>query len=299
MYGYVRPDRGELKVREYETFRGVYCGLCHTLKERYGPFARYTVNYDFTFLAMLLAGPEPAHSCAKRCPYHPLRRTSCPEGAASLDLAADYSVILAYWKLRDGAEDKPFFPALGYRFLSLLLRRSYRKAANTRPDFAALTETELSALSRLEREQCPAVDAPADRFANILRGAADGEEDPERRRVLRELLYALGRIVYILDAADDLAEDMKDGSYNPLRYRFEPREGKLSPEDEAELRLSLRHSHNRLSSAFALLPPTPYTPILENILFLGLPGITQAVFSGEWKASKRQRKERRDHERSL
>lgn len=300
MYGYVRPERGELKVREYEIFRGVYCGLCHTLKKRYGPLLRYAVNYDFTFLAMLLAGPEPVSDCVRRCPYHPLRRTCCPENASFMDAAADCTVILAYWKLRDGAEDKPFLPALGCRLLARLIHGAYHQAARSLPDFAAVTESELEALAKLEREKCPQVDAAADRFARILQAAGELERDETRRRVLRELLYHLGRIVYILDAADDLAEDVKTDSYNPLRYRFAPGEGgKLTAEDEAELRLSLQHSHNSISAAFALLPETPYTDILANILFIGLPAVTQAVFSGVWKASERQRKERSDYERSL
>ncbi len=292
MYGYVRPEKGELKVREYETFRGVYCGLCHTLKKRYGPLLRFAVNYDLTFLAMLLAGPGPVTTCPKRCPYHPLRTAQCPETSEAMDAAADYTVILSYWKLRDGAEDKPFAAGLGYRLLAWLMTGAYRKAVLLRPEFASVTETELAALGELERQSCPGVDPPADRFARILAAAGEGAEGSDRRRVLRELLYHLGRVVYILDAADDLPEDMKTGAYNPLRYRFSPENGKLSPEDEKELRLSLQHSHNSISAAFALLDDTPYTSILTNILYIGLPAVTQAVFSGEWRASARKRKER-------
>ena len=36
MFGYVRPYKPELKVREYEMFRAAYCGLCWALKEKYG-----------------------------------------------------------------------------------------------------------------------------------------------------------------------------------------------------------------------------------------------------------------------
>lgn len=295
MYGYVRPERGELKIREYETFRGVYCGLCHTLKRRYGPLLRFAVNYDLTFLAMLLAGPEPVGTCLRRCPYHPLRKASCPEPSGAMDAAADYTVILAYWKLRDGVEDRRFLPALGYRALSAAIKGAYRKAARIRPSFAAVTEAELKELGKLEKENCPSVDAPADHFAKILRAAADGEEDAARSRILRELLYHLGRIVYILDAADDLKDDMSSGAYNPLRFRFAPMDGKLSPDDERELRLSLQHSHNSIISAYELLEKTPYTDILSNILYIGLPAVTQAVFSGTWRASKRQRKERSIH----
>lgn len=293
MYGYVRPDKGELKIREYETYRGVYCGLCHTLRRRYGPPYRFAVNYDFTFLAMLLAGPEPVETCAKRCLYHPLRRTSCPaRQTEAMNAAADYSVILAYWKLRDGVGDKGFFGSLACRVLSAAIRRQYRRAAACRPDFARETEENLRALAALEEESCASVDAAADRFARILRAAADGTGEESRARVLRELLYHLGRIVYILDAEDDLADDLRSGNYNPLAHRFTPVDGRLSPEEEAELRLSLQHSHNSIASAFALLADNPYTDILSNILFRGLPMVTQMVFSGVWRASARERKKR-------
>ena len=291
MYGYVRPERGELKIREYEVFRGVYCGLCHALKRRYGPMLRFAVNYDLTFLAMLLTEAEPKTG-SRRCPYHPLRRTSCPEACGSMDAAADYTVILAWWKLRDEAQDAGVFRALACRFLSAVMRGACRKASALRPGFAAAAETELRALRELEEERSPSVDAPADRFARILCAAAEGETDEARARILRELLYHLGRIVYILDAVDDLADDMRSGAYNPLRYRFSPENGKLSPEEEAELRLSLQHSHNSIVSAYQLLGSSPYAGILENILYAGLPAVTQAVFSGEWRASQRQRKKR-------
>lgn len=290
MYGYVRPLRDELKVREYETFRGVYCGLCHTLRRRYGPLYRYAVNYDLTFLSMLLAGCGEGKTCLRRCPYHPLRQTACPETFPALEAAADLTVILAWWKLRDGVMDDGFFKSLGCRLLSLVVRSGFQKAADRRPDFAAAVEENLRALSRMEAERCPGVDEPADRFGRILRAVGEEDEDPARRRILSELLYHLGRIVYILDAADDLEEDSRTGAYNPLRYRFELQDGRLSQEDEAELRNSLQLSHNSLSSAFALLEQNPYTDILSNIIYFGLPAVTQSVFSGNWRKTARQRK---------
>ena len=295
MYGYVRPERGELRIREYETFRGVYCGLCHTLKKRYGPLFRFAVNYDLTFLAMVLAGPETPETTVRRCPYHPLRKTACPCALPALDAAADYTVILAYWKLRDAAADSGGIKALGSRLLAAAIRGAYRKAAAARPAFAATAERELEELSALEKDACPSIDAPADKFARILEAASEGAGSPERERVLRQLLYHLGRIVYVLDAADDLEEDIRDGSYNPLRFRYEPREGKLAPEDAAQLRMSLQHSHDRISTAFVLLEKNPYTEILSNILYFGLPAVTQAVFTGRWRAAGRTDRERSLH----
>ena len=99
-----------------------------------------------------------------------------------------------------------------------------------------------------------------------------------------ELLYHLGRIIYILDAVDDLAEDTAAGRYNPLRYRFSVLDGKLSEEDERTLRTGLQLSRNALASAFELLESGDYAGILSNTIYLGLPVAAQAVFAGVWKA---------------
>ena len=290
MYGYVRPEKGEMKMREYEQFRGVYCALCHELRRRYGWMFRFAVNYDLTFLAMLLAGQEGPEICSRRCPYHPLRKTQCPASFPALGAAADYTVILAWHKLRDGEHDGGFFARTGCRALRAFMTRAYKKAAALRPDFARTAEENLLALNALEAKKCPGIDPPADKFARILQGAAEGADTPERARILRELLYHLGRIVYLLDAADDLPEDEKSGAYNPLRYRFAPENGKLTPEDEKALRLTLEHSHNSVCAAYELLSKNPYEGILTNIIYFGLPAVTQAVFSGTWKASQKQEK---------
>ena len=46
MFGYVTINRGELKVRELETYESYYCGLCRVLKDRYGLAGCTMLNYD-------------------------------------------------------------------------------------------------------------------------------------------------------------------------------------------------------------------------------------------------------------
>ena len=292
MYGYVRPDKGELKVSEYERFRGVYCGLCHELKSRYGPICRFLVNYDFTFLAMLLAGEMPSGEMIRRCPYHPLRKTACPGQCENLAVAADCTVVLAWWKLKDGIADSGFFKALACRIASGVLRRCYRRAAERLPAFAESVERNLRELNVLESQNCDSIDAAADKFALILESLADIATDAKTTRILRQLLYHLGRIVYILDAVDDLPDDVRSGVYNPLKFRFALRGEKLLPEDEATLRESLQMSHDGLCNAFVLLTNNPYSSILENTIYFGLPKVTQSVFSGMWKSSVNKNRER-------
>lgn len=50
MFGFVRPLRGELKVREWERFQSVYCGLCHTIRSHYGLLQTVMHSYDCTYL---------------------------------------------------------------------------------------------------------------------------------------------------------------------------------------------------------------------------------------------------------
>ena len=132
MFGYVRPAADRLTQEQTDLFRSAYCGLCRTLGRRYGLPARMILNYDLAFLAILLAGGS-GFSCARhRCPVHPIRGCPCGEENPALDAAADLSVILTWWQLRDGVTDHGFFGGLKYRLAALLLRRSYRKAARRR-----------------------------------------------------------------------------------------------------------------------------------------------------------------------
>ena len=147
MFGYVRPNRDELKVRELRDYEALYCGLCHALGRRHGFFARFFLNYDFTFLAMLLDGSKPTAE-RKHCPARLWCRKKGCICAGSVDAAADAGTILSYWKLRDTVADGPFWKGTAARVLSFLLRPGYRRAAQARPEF------DRAVRSCLEELQC-------------------------------------------------------------------------------------------------------------------------------------------------
>ena len=182
MFGYILPLREELKVREFEQFQSAYCGLCHTMGRRYGPAARFLLNYDFTFLAMLLSPGERPACRRRRCMASPFRAKNCCEPGAGSERAADESMILAWWKLRDQVEDSAWWKGLPARLLSRLYRGAYRKAARRCPDFDRQVRSSLEELHRLEGEDCPSLDRTADTFALMLQAAAPPETDEVRRR---------------------------------------------------------------------------------------------------------------------
>lgn len=293
MFGYVRPPQ-DLPEEERKRFGRAYCGLCHTLGERYGPAARLILNYDFTFLAILLSGPEEGPVHHGRCIAHPVHGRDRLESSGALALAADESVILAYWQARDGVEDHDWLHGLKYRGVSAVLEPAYRRAAEARPGFAESTRRQLGSLAALEQENCPSMDRAADTFAVLLRGAAQGVDEPVRRRVLEQMLYHLGRWVYLVDAADDLKKDAASGDYNPVALRYGLTEGVWTEESRVSFAATLDHSIHMMATAFELWDFGVWTPILEAALYSGLFRVGKAVLDGTFhrNRSKRETQER-------
>lgn len=281
MFGYVRPVKEKLSEAEWARYEAVYCGVCHTMGKRHGLTARALLNYDFTFLAMLLLpGQGNGEPTACRCPANPARKKPCAcLGSVGMDRAADESVILSYWKLRDSVQDEGFWKGMGARVVSLFLRRGYRRAARACPEFDETVRESLEELHALEREGSQSLDRTADAFARLLCSAAPDTGEARRDRIYRELLYHLGRWIYLLDAWDDLDADISKGRYNPIHARF----GGKEREEEEYVRTTLLHSRNLMLSACELLELGEWESIVKNILYLGLPVVEELVFRGEWE----------------
>lgn len=292
MFGYVRPALDRLTQDQRDDYQSAYCGLCHALSRRHGWPARLTLQYDFTFLAVLLTAG--AGECApRRCPVHPFRTPRpCLEGG-QMDAAADQSIILAWHKLSDDVDDHGFFTGLPYRFVRRVFRRAYRRAAAAQGAFDARTREGLARLRELERSRSPQLDRAADAFAQILTSAAGTVPEEGARRALAQLLYHLGRWVYLMDAWDDLDGDRKRGRYNPLEARFQGQ----ARENRDYLDATATHSLRLAGGAAELLELGQWAPIVENILFFGLPAVQGAVLDGRWKEMRKGRW--KPHERSL
>ncbi|MGI6497684.1 MAG: DUF5685 family protein [Oscillospiraceae bacterium] len=290
MFGYILPMAGELKVKEFQKFKSAYCGLCHEMGRKCGWKARFLLNYDFTFLAMLLDdGSDGLGDRMCRCIASPFRRRRVCAATKGFEMAADASVILSFWQLRDTVQDEGFFRGAVARLLSVFLRRSYRKAAKRRRAFDSHVRQCLSELRQLELERCPSLDRAADTFAKLLQGAG-AVEQTKQKSAIEEVLYHIGRWIYLADAYDDLEEDFKRGRYNPLIARFALTEPLLPEQERTLLETTMRHSLNLAASAYALLQTGHWSDILDNILYLGLPASGMRVRSGKkikWNQSKK------------
>lgn len=261
MFGYIVVHQPELKVREYETYRASYCGLCHSLKKRHGRIGQMTLSYDMTFLALLLTGlyePQTVTGCG-RCLAHPLQKHHYRENAC-FDFAADMNVLLTYYKCLDDWHDDR--RVRGWLFAKLLEGRM-KKIHKDYPQKAEKTVRLLEELGEYEKNNIHDIDKTAGFFGEIMAELFVCRND-EWEEKLRRMGFFFGKFIYLMDAYEDIEEDLKRGRYNPLAELYK----KESFEQDCQQILKMMMAET--SRVFEQLPILEDAEILRNILYAGV-----------------------------
>lgn len=264
MFGYIRISKGELKVKEYEFYKAVYCTLCKTMGKEYTIFSRFTLSYDFTFLALLNLAMQDGCDMVERkhCVFNPLKKCIYCKDNKDIKTPSAAAMILTYYKILDNISDEKGFKKFGYRLIKPIFKSSYKKAAKNYPEIDEIAREYITAQNKAEENVDCSLDAAADPTAVALSKLfAILSDDNSQKRVLERLGYCMGRYIYLIDAYCDLEEDIKKKSFNPLKTREEPK--KLITQQ-------LYFSINEACRAFELLELKKYKNILGNILYLGL-----------------------------
>lgn len=219
MFGYVKPYIPELKVKEYDFYRSVYCGLCRSMQKHTGELSRMTLSFDMTFfaLARMALTRTDIGMTRRRCLFHPLRRRLMAKDNEALAYTAAVSAVLAYYKLKDTAADEKGFKRLVARFFCPFAGRIKRKAKR---EITHIAEKSLADLSALEAENCAVPDMPADVFGDMLGALLSHGLEGAEAKIAYEIGLHTGRWVYLADAIDDLEDDRRSGSYNPFLAAF-------------------------------------------------------------------------------
>ena len=320
MLGYVKIDKGELKVREYEVYTGYYCGVCKSIGRRYGQLPRMVLSYDAAFLAILLASlsDESDTPVQEHCIAHPVIKKKTVIRNRAIDYAGDVMLILAWYKLADDAADEGKVYA---KPVMLMMKRIFRRLNRLYPELCSSIENHLSALSALEREKCASIDMAAEAFSKIMEDifteglrAVYGSEPPQQKppgadrsdygisgasgmqdepcgfaspgNDTRELLaragYHLGKWIYMIDAVDDIEENIESGAYNPLLFRFKFDAANETADEfrariEPDLRFNLYHYLAMLSRCTDSLDIRKNAGIIENVIYFGLNRKTEEI----------------------
>ena len=277
MLGYVICERPELKMKDWELYNGYYCGVCKSISDRYGQLPRIGLSYDAAFLALLLAGLDDAKDDIRRehCIAHHIQKKTVIQNSYT-DYAADIMLMLAWFKAKDDVNDDGSAKA---KAASVMFRSSFNKARSKHPAVADEMKELLDKLSALENDKCESLDQVSDCFGRILEIllAGGGEERSETEtRILRRFGYHLGKWIYLVDAYDDIADDIASGSYNPLLYRYGWYDSKNETAKEFTDRIEEECEQNMLilcsemAKMLDLLDIKKNNGIIENIVYMGL-----------------------------
>lgn len=316
MLGYVKIDKGELKVREYEVYTGYYCGVCKSIGRRYGQLPRMVLSYDAAFLAILLASlsDESDTPVQEHCIAHPVIKKKTVIRNRAIDYAGDVMLILAWYKLADDVADEGKVYA---KPVMLMMKRIFLRLNSLYPELCSSVKCHLSALSALEREKCASIDMAAEAFSKIMEDifteglrAVYGSEPPQHeppgdrgdpgisgmqdepcgfaspgsdtRELLARAGYHLGKWVYMIDAVDDIEENIESGAYNPLLFRFKFDAANETADEfrariEPDLRFNLYHYLAMLSRCTDSLDIRKNAGIIENVIYFGLNRKTEEI----------------------
>lgn len=305
MFGYVKVDSSELKVKEYEFYKGTYCGLCRAMGKCTGQCSRMTLNYDFVFLSlvrMAIEG-EVAEFERKRCLAHPLKKRNSMRSNPQLELSSGAAALLSYHKLKDDLADEKGGKKLRARLLMPFASHSRKKAMKRGlAELDEKIERGLTRLSETEKSLLPSVDVPATVFGEILGEIMSYGMAERERRIAYELGKHVGRWIYIADALDDAHEDIEKGRYNPFILLYG---GRLPSEAEMEsIGLALKNELYAVESATDLIDTATQQNeaimnIIKNIIYIGMPAMIEKIIAGKECKEKNKKGYIEEDERSL
>ncbi len=275
MFGYIKPDRDNLLVKELTLYKSVYCGLCSVLKKEVSFLLPLTLSYDFVFLSMVRGAltKDGISVCKGRCKYNPLKKCTFAISSSSTSYTAKTALILTYLKIEDDLKDGDVnvFKRLFYSLLHLHLKGKIKKLIRDEKEYENLylcVKEKLSVLSALERELSADIDKLCATFGDIMSRVLSFSLEGSEKAIAESIGFSVGAYIYLIDAIDDYEKDAKHGAYNPLLIKYGSVENVKKEVNSLDITLSLYAKNASL--AVALLDSGDFTTIINNILEMGL-----------------------------
>lgn len=263
MFGYIYVNQKDLSEESKKQYQAYYCGLCQVLKKSSGVKGQILLNYDMTFLIILLTGLYELQNREKMfvCPLHPGKKKLAYINEASV-YASDMNVLLSYYNLVDDWEDDHSLPKY---MISQMLKKDYRRIARKYPRQAQAVETYVRHLDMLERKKEDNIDAISGLTGEML-GEIFAWKDDIWAEELHCLGFYMGKFIYLMDAYEDLEKDVRKNEYNPFM--------KLAKQNHRDFetisKLILTSMMSECAKSFERLPILLHADIIRNILYSGV-----------------------------
>ena len=265
MFGYIRVSKPELKIKEYEMYKAVYCSLCKRLGKDYGIFSRFALSYDFTFTALMELALSDGFCGTKRksCTFNPFKKCTYCINDEPFALSSAALIILGYYKIMDDIKDEKGFKRLTAKIKKLLFNSPFKKAKAKFPEVENISKEYFLNQEKAETKEATLDDAaePSSIMLSKLLPLCAKEEND--KRVLSFLGRLMGRYIYLLDCLVDREKDIKKGAFNPI--------SDLNKKEATEkIKAQLYIVINEAKNAFELLNIKRFKNILGNIIYVGL-----------------------------
>ncbi len=268
MFGYIVINKPEMKFKDFDMYCSFYCGLCRELREKYGIAGQISLNYDLTFVILLLSGlyEPPVRKGTTRCIIHPVVKQTVRKNVMT-EYAADMNLLLTYYKCMDDWNDEQKVLRLGY---ARLLKGGSRRTGDAYREKTKKIVSLLEQLSAWEKAGETDIDKMAGCFGGIMEEIFAYKQD-NWEPTLRKMGFYLGKFIYLLDAYDDVEKDAETGNYNPFSKDY------IMEGFEERVRKLLMMMMAEACREFEKLPIIKYADILRNILYSGVWCRFQAV----------------------
>ncbi len=261
MFGYIVINKPELKFKEFDKYRSFYCGLCKELKSSGGNFSRLSLSYDMTFVYILLTGlyePETKYEKAN-CIFHPIDKPFVSKNKFA-EYVSDMSVLMTYLKSKDDWIDDS--KIRGKLLMSILSKKNKK----IKIKYEKKVENIMNYMESLyigEKSNCNNIDEMAGYFGKIMAEMLVYKND-EWEPILSKMGFYLGKFIYLIDAYEDIEDDLKSNNYNPLKELYK------TQDFEGQAGNILLMMMAECSKEFEKLPILENAELLRNILYSGV-----------------------------
>ena len=280
MFGYVKTDLPNMYVKDTVLYKAMYCGLCKGIGRVCGQKARLVLNYDLTFLSVLL------HNLAdidvkiekQRCVIHNIKKRPIAVPDELTDRIGALNVILAYYKLSDDVIDNGKGKIKRSFFSS-----AYKKAKNKEPELDVIVKKRYDELLKLEQSNWDSIDMIADPFGNMMQDIVKVLLNEIYTEEVGELSYYLGKWIYLIDALDDFDKDLKKNNFNVFVNAYTDVKDKdtLIKKYGQDVVIVFASVLTRISELTKLLQYKFNHDLTDNVLLRGLNSQTKSVMENK------------------
>lgn len=274
MFGYIVVNKDELKFREFDEYSAYYCGVCSALKNKYGLKGQISLNYDAAFLTLILSDLYDEKKCIKcrRCIVHPLKKRNFNTNVYS-EYAADMSLYLTYYKCMDDWQDDKKY---GRYIYAKSLKKHIVRIEEQYPEKCRAIKSYLTELSGQEKNGVSNIDTVSGSFGKIMEEIYAYKNDTWEN-TLRKIGFFMGKFIYLIDAYEDVFEDIKKNEYNVLAGVYNRISENAPSIDDADKIFAEECKRLLLMMMSECTREIEKLPLVENV---GI--IRNIIYSGVW-----------------